>query len=183
MKKTILIASVAVLIAVLVITMYGRREQESTAPGTVTQTPTITGNVIAVTPQTSRAAIGDEVKIDIISREVQNVYGVQISVMYDSQVLEFMKAEEGTFLSKNGQENTIYMPSVMDTKTNGLVKDFVLVKTGDVGTSGSGVIGTLTFKAKTAGTAAVSIRTDSMISNSDAKPIVVQTENSQVVIG
>ena len=181
MKKTILIASVALLIAVLVITMYGRREQESTAPGTAT--PTLTGNVIAVTPQTSRAAIGDEVKIDIISREVQNVYGVQISVMYDGQVLEFMKAEEGTFLSKNGQENTIYMPSVMDTKTNGLVKDFVLVKTGDAGTSGSGVIGTLTFKAKTAGTAAVSISTDSMISNSDAKPIAVQTENSLVVVG
>lgn len=174
-KKILLIAAIAVIIAIA-LTMLLEPSSTISEPSS-----SLTGNVIAIAPQMPRVAVGDDVKIDIVSRDVQDVFGVQISVMYDSDVLTFVKVEEGSFLNQNGNEETMLL-DVLDSRTDGLVKDFVLVRLGDVGTSGSGVIGTLTFKAKSAGSAYVSISSLS-VANVQAQTLQVKTESSRVIVG
>ena len=100
---------------------------------------------LSINPDTARVSNGEMVSVDVEISNVEGLSGFQFDVNYDSSVLEFQEAKEGTFLNNNGQESTYCI--AYDSSSPGLVENLVCVKFGGSEVAGSGVLETLTFKA------------------------------------
>jgi len=98
-------------------------ETTSSCPDDCEESPPPTDQVIFVNPQTQTVNTGDEVIIEVKISDAADLYGFQFNLVYDSNVLEFSEAEEGSFLNENGNADTFYMkPGV---PSPGLVKNVV----------------------------------------------------------
>lgn len=172
MKKAFILTLVAVMAVLLVLFLR---------PASVQTTPLVTGsNVLALEPLKTEVLVGDTVVVNLVARDVSDVFGVQLSMDYNPETLMFLEATEGSFLSRNGADQTLKL-DVLKKNNPGLVKDFVLVKLSDAGTSGSGVIGTFTFQARTAGTAQIAL-VDVIVADKSAQRISVGTVGTTISV-
>ncbi|MFH1586552.1 MAG: cohesin domain-containing protein [Candidatus Diapherotrites archaeon] len=75
----------------------------------------------------------------------EDLYGFQLNVNYNSAALEFVNAEEGGLIS-GGDSAGVYFKTA-NTDTPGLLKNFVVTKTGKVpGVNGDGILLKINFK-------------------------------------
>lgn len=85
--------------------------------------------------------------VNISLSAVQNVYGFQFDMGYDSNIFEAVSITEGAFISANGQYDTYWMEP--DLSTPGLIRNVVCSRLGEIGTSpSSGVLATANFRLK-----------------------------------
>ena len=110
---------------------------------------------VVVEPQApSAVGVGETVAVDLLIRDVQNLYGYQFEVRYDPSMLSFVRLQPGTFLSQ-GRTTFSIQP---DFRQTGTVKNIAELLTGDQQpVSGSGTAHTIVFQAKTPGTTQVEI--------------------------
>lgn len=177
MKKPFVWVLVAVF-ALLIVFLLRTQTSDDGASG-------VTGNAVANTfaLETLRAEVnrGDTVLVNVVAQDVSDVFGVQFSVRYDPAVLEFVSADEGSFLGRSGADETMYLASVLSRAEQGLVKDFVLVKLGDEGTSGSGVVSTLTFRSIGEGSTSLEF-VDVIVADKAARPLSVETIGTTITV-
>jgi hypothetical protein len=124
------------------------------------------------------ATIGMPLKIDVVSEDMVEFSGVQVSVSYDPETLRFDKVEEGTFLNQGSQT---FFFTINSTARPGLVKDIVIVrKDGNV--KGKGLVASLYFTPLKSGPTTLDFA-DLMVTNNKVEKIDVKTVGTKVTIG
>lgn len=107
--------------------------------------------LVQVSPSSSNLSLcpNDTFSINITISGVADVYGFQFDLSYDSNVLEVVSVNEGTFINVSSQYRTFWIEP--DLSTSGLIKNVVCSRLGNVSSSPpSGVLATITFRLKDA---------------------------------
>jgi general secretion pathway protein D len=97
---------------------------------------------------------GETFTVEVAVDEVQKLYSAPLFVTYPSQLLEFVSAEEGTFL-RQGEASTIFTSS--PNRERGQLIVGYKQGLGGAGASGGGSLFRLTFKAKAPGMAEIAL--------------------------
>ena len=120
------------------------------------QTSTTT---VTVTPQTSTPVVGQTITISIHLNNVQNLYGIDVRLNWNTALLSFQTNSNQTFIGvSNGVLNTPI--SVVLDSASQAAGEFHLVVTSvspATGFSGSGTIATLKFTVTSAGTSSLTV--------------------------
>jgi len=137
-KKTCIITLLIVASLLIVFPVQNVRAQTTT---------------VTVSPPTSTPTVGQTITISILLSNVQNLYGIDVALTWDTSLLSFQANSNQTFLGvANGVLNS---PTqlVLDSASQAL-GEFHLVVTSvspATGFSGSGTIATLQFTVTAAG--------------------------------
>ncbi|MDT8442019.1 MAG: cohesin domain-containing protein, partial [Desulfuromonadales bacterium] len=99
-------------------------------------------------------SVGDEVSLAVEVRHVEALYSAPLFVSYDPEMLELILVNEGSFLKQGGQ-STVFSSS--PNRTTGQVIVGYKQGAGGSGSSGSGLLFTLAFRARAAGTTEISL--------------------------
>lgn len=97
--------------------------------------------------------VGQLVAVEVRVSEVAGLVSAPLFVKYDPALLEFVAASEGTFLGSGGQR-TVFSANPGGA---GMIVVGVRQAEGGAGASGGGVLYTLSFRAKAAGSAEVGV--------------------------
>ncbi len=144
------------------------------------QAPVVSEQRVLVNPAIQTADVDDDVTIDVIIFNASDLYGFQFNLNYDSNILEFKDATEGTFLNENGAADTLHLPP--SNPSLGLIKNAVCVRKGQIGgVDGDGVLETLTFTALSTGTSPITL-SGVQLSNSQVQATQFTTSDGEVVI-
>lgn len=113
-------------------------------------------------------AIDDTFRVSVNVADVAFVYGYNISVTFDSLVLQAMQVTQGPFLSHFG--NTIWLGSTV--KPGKVENAAEACMSPNPGAMGSGTLFTIKFKVKTSGSSAINLYApDIDISSPEAFPL------------
>lgn len=135
---------------------------------------------VSVIPASKSVNNGDTFTLEVKASGAADFFGFQFDVEYNPSVLEFQSLEQGTFLNRNGQDNTF----CVDHKVNasiGLVKNIACTRLGKGSVEGEGVLEKITFKAKAAGTSQIRLSKVAM-ANSKAESIEAIVANGEVKV-
>lgn len=106
----------------------------------------------AFDPPTVTQAVGSTFTVNVLLNGAQNVHTVPLQLSYDPNLLQVVNVSNGTLLSQDGQ-----MVSVQHREDGGTVQVTATRPPGAAGVSGQGAVVTLTFVAKAAGQASLTI--------------------------
>jgi hypothetical protein len=81
--------------------------------------------------------------LEVVASDVEDLYGVAFDILYPATALDFVRVEEGSFLSAEGIGTTL---QVADDGSGTLIIGLTRLGEAD-GVSGSGVLMTVTFQA------------------------------------
>ena len=133
---------------------------------------------LSVSPATKTINNGETFVLDFKIAGASDVFGFQFDVEYNPSVLQFQKSDQGTFLNKNGQDNTF----CVDYKnSSGAVRNIACTRLGKGSAEGEGILDKITFKAIGSGTSDVKI-TNVKIANSNAEKIEAGVVNGEVTV-
>jgi len=163
--------------------------QPGTGPGAPTPVPLPQGGrgqgegqivaggaaVLAIRPPELSAFAGQEFAVELLADNVESMAESTVTVSYDPKVLEFRRAVEGEFLTRNGVPGSVTIVSA--TPAAGQVT-FTFKRQG-APIAGSGVLGVVFFQGKAAGSSAVDIQ-DPAVSGAGAKPIPVTVKRGLI---
>jgi general secretion pathway protein D len=137
---------------------------EAPAPpgGQVPRQPPL--GVLSVLPADRTAAVGEEVRLDVLVTNVEDLAEGTLTVSYDPKVLEFRQAFEGEFLKREGTATVVTAAN----PATGTVVVQLARGAGAKGVSGAGVLATLAFVAKEPGSSPVAIQTSRLLSAAKA---------------
>ena len=107
--------------------------------------------------------------------------GYQFSVNYDPGVLELRGAEEGPFLTNNGQDNTFFIYSTKEQNQPGFFRGVVGARLGDLpGVNGSGELARVGFTKIGEGDPGISL-SGVIVTDSSAQKLDVQVGEVELV--
>ena len=111
----------------------------------------LTGNVFGVEYTVSEPEIyvGDTFTLDISARNILDLAGWQFNIIFDPAALEAIEVNEGDFL-KTGGGTTFFQKGTIDNAIGKITKLSLARLSGD-GVSGTGVLLSVRFRAKTTG--------------------------------
>jgi len=151
-------AIILVLIIALVYLFYFKTENKAT---------------LYITPQNVKGTVGQLITVNISISNVDDLYGWQIRLEWNPQILNFSSVSEGDFLKKHGQ--TFFSHKL--NETGYMILDCTLV--GDLpGVSGSGTLATVEFYVKEAGASQLRL-TETVLVNSSEDLIPHTIKNGQ----
>jgi general secretion pathway protein D len=117
--------------------------------------PAAPGSVaLSFDPTTVTPSVGSTFAVNVVLTGGQSIYSVPLQVTYDPKLLQLVNVSNGPFLSHDGQPVALVH---RDDPTSGTVQLNATRPPGSGGISGDGVVFTLTFQAKAAGTSALAI--------------------------
>lgn len=157
-----------IVIVVLIVAITGCTTLSGPGPLTIT-----------VSPASKSVSNGETFTLDVKISGASDFYGFQFNLEYDPSILEFQGASEGTFLSKNGADQTFCMD--YDDETPGLVKNIVCIRLGKGSVDGEGLLETLTFKAIGTGTSQITL-SNVKLTNSKAERLDSNTLDGGVIV-
>ncbi|MDH4162445.1 MAG: hypothetical protein OEW15_07115 [Nitrospirota bacterium] len=162
--------------------MAGREGAPSSAPtSTRPAAPEAAGTGtmnIEFRPAEAQAAIGQEVRLDIVAAKAVDLYGAIVTVGYDPRIIDLKIATEGPFLKGDGQQTSFLFSNNAKAGT----VDVYLTRIGDVGgRSGEGILGTLVFQAKSGGAADIGVRAIKL-TNVNREQLKADTRDGRVTI-
>jgi general secretion pathway protein D len=106
----------------------------------------------AFDPPTSTQPVGSTFTVNVLLNGAQNVHTVPLQLSYDSKLLQIANVSNGTLLSQDGQ-----LVTVSHREDDGTMQVTATRPPGASGISGQGPVVTLTFMAKAAGQASLTI--------------------------
>jgi len=117
--------------------------------------PALPAGTIEIKPAVYDVSVGQEARFEIIAHEMQDLYGVILTLAYNPKIMEFKTSGEGTLLKNDGQQTSFLYSNNGRTGT----LDLYMTRIGDIkGINGTGSIGTFVFQAKSAGTSEISAK-------------------------
>ncbi len=133
----------------------------------------------AINPNASTVSTGKTISATVNVANAADLYGVDISVAFNSSVLNYTGFSESTFLNSSGSEPT-YVPDTYTLYANN-ISHIVVTRLGNIsGATGNGTIITLRFKALASGTSNLNLSVIASNSNNASIPNTV-TNNSVIV--
>jgi hypothetical protein len=135
-----------------------------------------------VDPPVTVASINATVSIYITVENVSDLCSWQTYIYYLNDIVEAKSYQEGPFLKSHGP--TLFDGSFNNNfnSTHGELWMYGLRTWSGVGVNGSGVLGIVTFTAKSGGTSPLSL-SDTILANSTAQQIAHITQNGQISVG
>jgi general secretion pathway protein D len=110
---------------------------------------------LEIKPAETASQVGQEVKLEISSASVKDLYGAIITLGYDPKTVEFKSASEGQFLKKDGQQTSFLFSNNVKAGT----VDIYMTRIGDVGgVEGAGGLCLVTFQGKAGGASAITVK-------------------------
>ncbi|PYV66919.1 MAG: hypothetical protein DMG97_28405 [Acidobacteria bacterium] len=110
------------------------------------------GASFAFDPPTVTQAVGSTFTVNVLLNGAQNVHTVPLQLSYDPKLLQVANVSNGTLLSQDGQ-----IVTVSHREDDGTLQVTATRPPGASGISGQGPVVTLTFQAKAAGQASLTI--------------------------
>jgi hypothetical protein len=102
---------------------------------------------VSIKPPSASAGTGESVNFDVEVASASNLYGFQFDVTYDPAGLQFERAAQGAFLSKNGVETLFCIDPKVTQGTPSNRVTIACTRLGPVGgVEGSGILETVTFR-------------------------------------
>jgi LysM repeat protein len=175
------------LTAVLVVVVLGGNALVPT-PVAVASVARATTTTVAITPSQVSLNCGATKLVEIRINDVTNLFGVDVKVSYDPKVLEVIDADAtmpGTQITAGDFPNTssgqgLIQTNSVDTATGTI--SYVAVRLSPAPPqTGSGVIASVNFKAKAAGTSQVNL-VSAMLSDQTAKAIPADLVNGKITV-
>jgi general secretion pathway protein D len=114
----------------------------STAPMTLT-----------VTPTSASQAVGSTFQVSVVASNAHDLFAVPLQMQFDPKVLSLVNVDSGDLLGKDGQSVAL----VHRDEGNGAVTISATRPPGAKGVDGQGTVCTLTFKALTPGDATLAL--------------------------
>ncbi len=128
-------------------------QQPAAPPGQQAAPPPGAGGILSFDPQQLTQPVGSTFAVNIAVNGAANVYSVPLQVSFNPNTLQLVNISNGGFLSRDGQVVTL----VHREGTPGNVQMTATRPPGSGGISGQGTVFTLTFVAKAAGQAVISV--------------------------
>jgi len=164
-------------------TLTPRPTATPTATPTVGPTPTYTPTpgpvMVRVTPASQEAALGVPFTVDIVVDNVVNLGAYEFSLSYNSAVLQYSGAANGSFLGSSGR--SVWCPSL---EGGGGAVRIACVTLGPEppGPSGSGVLATVAFLPISTGATEVKLE-EVILTDPMAEVIPAGTQDGSVTVG
>ena len=115
-----------------------------------------------ITPQTVKGTVGQFITVNVSILNVNDLYGWQVMLEWNPQILNFSSVSEGDFLKKRGQ--TFFSHKL--NETGYLILYCTLV--GDLpGVSGSGTLAIVEFYVKEGGTSQLRLSETVLVNSSE----------------
>jgi LysM repeat protein len=146
------------------------------------------GTTVAITPAQAKLACGQTGNVDIQINNVTDLFGVDVKVSFDPNILEVVDAnpaqagvqiQAGNLPDVSGGQGLVQQNLV--DNTTGTVSYAAVRLSPAPPQSGSGVIASITFRGKSAGTSPVNI-TSLTLSDETARPIQAVPSNGEVEV-
>lgn len=141
------------------------------------------GTRVYFDPASATVEEGETATVDIVVEDVSNLQGVEVHMVFDPSVLEVVDADAGMagvqvalgpFVSPD-----FVAQNVVDPGTGRI--DFAYSQMGNTPVSGSGVIGSITFRATASGVSPLTF-IEVLLADVGGNQIGVTTENGQVTV-
>ncbi len=120
-----------------------------------------------------------DVDFDISIEKAQNLYGFQFDLQFDPNVLEAVSVTEGDFLKSIGGSTSFMKPSIDNSA--GVIKSVVASRMSQGEVDGAGVLATIRFRFKRAGTCPIEF-TLVKLSNEQFQPIPFAYANGSITL-
>jgi len=138
---------------------------------------TLADSTLSVQPVAGPLSVGDSFNVEVDIAGATDLYGLQFDLDYDSTLLSFDGATEGSFLTSGGQTN----PITIDNGGGSIT--FLDFLTGAVpGVSGDGGLVLFNFTALANGTSTLDLA-NIILLNSNLESINSNVNNGSVTIG
>jgi len=135
-------------------------------PQSIAQSP-VAVNIIPRTTQLSSAQIGNIIEVQLSVDNVQNLFGWNLNLTWNPQVLNLTNIQEGPFLSNAGSTLCTWGPSLSPTsRSQGYLNSTGCILLEAQSVDGSGVLATLSFQIIGTGVSPVSIEGTQLINPS-----------------
>jgi general secretion pathway protein D len=132
---------------------------------------------LAIRPPELSTFAGQEFAVELLADNVESFTESSVTVTYDPKVLEFRRAMEGEFLTRNGVPGSVTIVSAAPAVGQMTLR----FRREGVPAAGSGALGMLFFQGKTPGISTVDIQ-NAIISGAGAKPISVTAKRGQIKV-
>jgi general secretion pathway protein D len=140
----------------------------------------LTANAVVLdiaAPQTSK--VNDVFRVEVQVSNAVNMADAVLVLEYDPVLTDFVGAEEGTFLKKDGKATSFNARA----NSNKALITFGLGRVGDVGgISGSGSLAVITFKAKAKGVVNLKFKGASISTPGGGNPVEVNLPSKTIEI-
>lgn len=133
--------------------------------------------VLAIRPPELSAFAGQEFAVELLADNVESLSESVVIVTYDPKVLEFRRAVQGEFLTRNGAPGSVTIVSAAPAGGQ-MTLHF---RSEGTPAAGSGVLGMLFFQGKAPGSSAIDIQ-NATVSGAGAKPIPVTVKRGLIKV-
>ncbi len=148
--------------------------------GKASATPQPTGSTVALSTPAGAVNPGDVFASSVEVRNLGETFYAAFDVTYDPSALEFQGASDGTFLSNEGLDGTLFQAALQDGNPGRVTVGMSRVARVR-GVSGGGTLLNLRFKALRAGTTTLAFADPRAIRNSDHRDVVVEAWEDRVI--
>jgi len=142
--------------------------------------PEIVGEAkVFINPSENNVNAGKEFNIYVKIDSENEIYAVQFDLVFDKNIIEALKVEEGNFLKKDGASTFVAV-----NKINNTIGKISFANTRfniQVGITGQGILALVKFKAKSSGSTTLNLE-DVKISNTELQQINVSVSDGKVVV-
>lgn len=156
-------------------------------PSHASITPAI--NIDSATQQFPSAQVGDNIQVNITISNVQNLWAWDIAdLKFNPAILNLTQVSEGPFLAQSGQTAFLWTSTSSIALSKGDIPDIADALLTSTGSSGNGVLATLTFKVLSVGTCPITFNQTTLldttqISANNPVPMASVANNANIIVG
>jgi len=130
-------------------------------------------------PVSQEAVLGDSFYLDVVVKDVEDLYGFQFQLSFDPEIVEAISLVEGDFLSTGG--STFFKAGEIDNTAGTIDWTYGLLLDGVPGVSGSGSLTTLNFNAIGSGTTLLTLSNVKLV-DSSSQEITCGVEDGSITV-
>jgi len=135
---------------------------------------------LLISPSSNEITLGDSLTVAVLIQNVTDLYGYDITIRYNTTLLNAIKLQEGPFLNSGGQ--TFIFANITNDE-EGYVRFAISLLGAETGMNGSGVLFTIEFKATLQEVGIADLIFDyTELSDHNIIPIPHYTVNGQITV-
>ena len=148
------------------------------------------GTMVVIDPATKEVAVGATTTVDVRVENVANLYGAEVQLVFNAALLEVVDTDasrEGVQIQPGPLLSPDFMAKNNADQTTGRIVFAVAQMPPHEPVNGSGILATITFRGKAAGTSGINFSTTqptppAILSNRDGMPISASTRDGSITV-
>jgi len=146
------------------------------------------GTLVVIDPPAKEVAVGATTTVDVRIENVANLYGAEVQLVFNPALLEVVDTDtsrEGVQIQPGSLLSPDFMAKNNADQTTGRIVFAVAQMPPHEPVNGSGILATITFRGKAAGTSEINFSTTqptppAILSNRDGMPISASTQGGSI---